>query len=45
MRDCGVFFNVWEKLNGDGKWSGINDFISFVGLDKKLLLKKLLENL
>lgn len=45
MRDCGVSFNVWEKLNGDGKWSGINDFTSLVGSDKKLLLKKLPENL
>ena len=45
IRDCGVSFNVWEKLNGDGKGSGLYDFTSLMGSDKKLLLKKLPENL
>ena len=40
IRNCGVCFNVWEKLNGDGKGSGLNDFNSVTGSDKKLLLKK-----
>ena len=36
---------MWEKLNGDGKGSGLYDFTSLMGSDKKLLLKKLPENL
>jgi len=40
IRNCGVCFNVWEKLNGDGKGSVLNDFISVMGSDEKLLLKK-----
>ena len=36
---------MWEKSNGDGKGSGIYDFTSLMGSDKKLFLKKLPENL
>ncbi|XP_067042143.1 uncharacterized protein [Acropora muricata] len=45
MKNCGVSFNVWEKLNGDGKGSGLYAFTSLMGSDKKLLLKKLPDNL
>ncbi|KAK2550530.1 hypothetical protein P5673_028729 [Acropora cervicornis] len=45
IKNCGVSFNVWEKLNGDGKGSGLYAFTSLMGSDKKLLLKKLPDNL
>ena len=45
IRNCDVSFNIWEKLNGDEKGIGLHDFTSLVRSDKKLLLKKLLENL
>ena len=45
IRNCGVSFNIWEKSNGDGKGSGLYDFTSLMGSDKKLLLKKLPDNL
>ncbi|CAH3172702.1 unnamed protein product [Porites lobata] len=38
---CGVSFSVWEKQNADGKGSGLYDFTSLMGTDKKLLLEKL----
>ena len=38
---CGVSFTVWEKLNADGKGSGLYDFTSLMGADKKILLEKL----
>lgn len=38
---CGVSFSVWEKQNADGKGSGLHDFTSLMGTDKKLLLEKL----
>mgnify|MGYP001795711650 CR=1 FL=1 len=38
---CGVTFNVWEKMDADGKASGLYDFTSLMGPDKKLLLKYL----
>ncbi|XP_028516288.1 uncharacterized protein LOC114575505 [Exaiptasia diaphana] len=41
INSCGVSFNVWEKKNGDGKGSGIYDFTSLMGSDKKLLLESL----
>jgi hypothetical protein len=45
VNECGVSFNVWEKKNADGKASGIYDFTSLMGSDKKLLLKHLPEKL
>ena len=39
IRSCGVTFNIWEKQNADGKGSGLYDFTSLMGSDKKLLLK------
>ena len=45
VNECGVSFNVWEKKNADGKGSGIYDFTSLMGSDKKLLLKHLPEKL
>ena len=40
IQSCGVTFNVWEKVDGDGK-SGNFDFTSLMGADKRLLLKAL----
>ena len=40
IQSCGVTFNVWEKVDGDGK-SGNFDFTSLMGADKHLLLKAL----
>lgn len=41
IRSCGISFAVWEKTNADGKASGLFDFTSLMGSDKKILLKKL----
>ena len=41
IRSCGISFNVWEKRDANGRGSGIYDFTSCMGTDKKLLLKKL----
>ena len=41
ISSCGVCFNVWEKRDGDGKGSGVFDFTSLMGNDKKVLLKRL----
>ena len=41
VRSCGVSFDIWEKTNADGKGSGIYDFTSLLGSDKKKLLKEL----
>jgi hypothetical protein len=38
-------FNVWEKRNADGKGSGIHDFTSLMGSDKKQLMKDLPDKL
>ena len=38
---CGVSFSVWERQNADGKGSGVYDFTSLMGSDKKILLEKL----
>ena len=35
IRSSGISFNVWEKTNADGKSSGIHDFTSLLGPDKK----------
>ena len=34
-------FNVWEKKNADGKGSGVHDFTSLMGSDKKRLMRDL----
>lgn len=39
--NCGISFNVWEKPDADGRGSGIYDFTSLMGTDKKTLLQKL----
>ena len=41
INNCGVSFNIWEKKDADGSTSGIFDFTSLMGNDKKLLLKNL----
>ncbi|KXJ10506.1 hypothetical protein AC249_AIPGENE18777 [Exaiptasia diaphana] len=38
---CGVSFSIWEKKNADGKPSGLYDFTSLMGSEKKVLLEKL----
>ena len=45
IRECVISFDVWEKKNADGKGSGIHDFTSLMGSDKKRLLKYLPEKL
>jgi hypothetical protein len=40
LRSCGKFFNVWEKVEEDGK-GPLHDFTSLMGSDKHLLLKVL----
>ena len=34
-------FNVWEKKNADGKGSGVHDFTSLMGSDKKRRMRDL----
>lgn len=41
IRSCGVSFSVWEKLDADGRGSGVYDFTSLMGADRKILLEKL----
>ena len=36
-----VSLNIWEKMNGDSKASGLYDFTSLMGPDKRLLLEVL----
>lgn len=38
-------FNVWEKRNADGKGSGVHDFTSLMGSDKKRLMRDLPDKL
>ena len=45
VNSCGVCFHVWEKKNADGGGSGIYEFTSLVGTDKKILLKYLPDKL
>ena len=45
ISDCGITFNVWEKRNADGKGSGVHDFTSLMGTDKRLLMKYLPDKL
>ena len=41
ITSCGISFSVWEKQDADGKGSGLYDFTSLMGSDKKLLLQTL----
>jgi hypothetical protein len=41
INSCGVSFNVWQKMDGNGRESGLLDFTSLMGSDMKLLLQKL----
>lgn len=41
INGLGIPFSMWEKANADGKGSGIYDWTSLVGSDKKKLLKLL----
>ena len=41
IRSCGISFDIWEKTNADGKGSGLYDFTSLLGADKKKLLTEL----
>ncbi len=45
IQECGVTFNVWEKRNADGKGSGIHEFTSLMGSDKKKLIRDLPDKL
>jgi hypothetical protein len=45
IRSCGVTFNIWEEVNADKQGSGLYDFTSLLGTDKKKLLKELPEKL
>lgn len=40
IRSCGITFNVWERIDGDGRGGNI-EFTSLMGADKRLLLKEL----
>lgn len=41
ISSCGVSFSIWEKSNADGRASGVYDWTSLMGRDKKILLDKL----
>lgn len=41
INSCGISFAVWEKRNANGNGSGLYDFTSLMGDDKKKLLKNL----
>ena len=45
IRSCGISFQIWEKTNADGKGSGMYDFTSLLGADKKKLLAELPDKL
>ncbi|CAB3986080.1 Hypothetical predicted protein [Paramuricea clavata] len=38
---CGVSFSVWEKWDSDGQASGVHEFTSLIGTDRKILLENL----
>ena len=38
---CGVSFSVWEKRDADGQASGVHEFTSLMGTDRKILLENL----
>ena len=35
IKECGVCFDVWEKTNADGRASGLYDWTSLMGSEKK----------
>ena len=41
INSCGVSFNVWQKMDANGRESGLQDYTSLMGSNKKLLLQKL----
>jgi hypothetical protein len=41
INNCGVSFSVWKKKNADGSDSGVHDWTSMVGNEKKKVLAKL----
>ncbi|XP_028410515.1 uncharacterized protein LOC114533214 isoform X1 [Dendronephthya gigantea] len=41
INNCGVSFSVWKKKNADGTDSGMHDWTSMVGNEKKKVLAKL----
>ena len=41
INETGITFNVWEKKNADGAGSGLYDWTSLLGSDKKKLMNKL----
>ena len=41
IRSCGVSSSVWEKRNADSKGSGMWDWTSLFGDDRKKLLREL----
>lgn len=41
INNCGVSFSVWEKRNADGKASGLHEWTSMVGNEKKKVLSNL----
>ncbi|PFX33075.1 hypothetical protein AWC38_SpisGene2134 [Stylophora pistillata] len=43
INSCGVSFTVWEKCNADGTPSGLYDWTSMVGNEKKKVLRSLPE--
>ena len=43
INSCGVSFSVWEKRNADGTSSGLYDWTSMVGNEKKKVLRSLPE--
>ena len=45
IRLCGASFDIWEKKNADGKGTGLYDFTSLLGADKKKLLLELPDKL
>ena len=45
IRDCRISFSVWEKKDADRKPTGVYDWTSLTGADKKKLLSTLPEKL
>ena len=45
IRDCRISFSVWEKKHSDRKPTGVYDWTSLTGVDKKKLLSTLPEKL
>ena len=41
IKKCGITFNIWQKSDEKGYTTGKYDWTSFMGTDKKKLLKSL----